>query len=121
MEPDYNAQDIVETGGTACPEDAAAPCPGCQRQKHRSPAEERDLIHRLNRIEGQIRGIRAMVERSAYCPDILVQTAAASAALGSFGRVLLARHIRSCVAEDLRQGKDETVDELIATIQKLMR
>ena len=62
-----------------------------------------------------------MVERSAYCPDILVQTAAASAALGSFGRVLLASHIRSCVAEDLRQGKDETVDELIATIQKLMR
>ena len=73
------------------------------------------------RIEGQIRGIRGMVEKDAYCPDILTQVAAASAALNSFSKVLLANHIKTCVAQDIREGKDETIDELLTTLQKLMR
>jgi DNA-binding FrmR family transcriptional regulator len=62
-----------------------------------------------------------MVEKSAYCPDILAQVAAATAALNSFGRELLAEHIRTCVAQDIRAGKDETIDELLSTLQKMMR
>ena len=73
-----------------------------------------------SRIEGQIRGIRGMVEKDAYCPDILTQVAAASAALNSFSKVLLANHIKTCVAQDIRDGKDETIDELLTTLQKLM-
>ena len=91
------------------------------RKKERSEQEYKDLIHRLNRIEGQIRGIRGMVERGIYCPDILVQSAAASAALNSFNRVLLANHIKSCVTQDIKDGKEETVEELLATLQKLMK
>ena len=79
------------------------------------------MIHRLNRIEGQIRGIRGMVEKEAYCPDILTQVAAASAALNSFSKVLLASHIKTCVAQDIRDGKNATIDELLTTLQKLMR
>ncbi len=93
----------------------------CHKTKERSEKEYKDMINRLSRIEGQIRGIKGMVERSAYCPEILVQVAAANAALNSFNKLLLANHIRTCVAEDIRNGKDETIDELVATIQKLMR
>ena len=93
----------------------------CHRTKQRSEQEYTDLIHRLNRIEGQIRGIKSMVERDAYCPEILTQVAAAHAALNSFNKVLLANHIRTCVAQDIREGKDETIDELVATMQKLMK
>ena len=96
-------------------------CPCTKRKKERPDAEYTDLIHRLNRIEGQIRGIRGMVERSAYCTDILTQVAAANAALSAFSRVLLAEHIRTCVAGDIRAGKDGTVEELIATLQRLMK
>jgi len=93
----------------------------CQKTKHREEKELRDLITRLNRIEGQIRGIRGMVERDAYCTDILTQVAAASAALSSFTKVLLSSHIKTCVASDIREGRDETVDELVNTLQKLMK
>ena len=96
------------------------PCETC-RKKERSPGEQRDLINRLSRIEGQIRGIRGMVERDAYCTDILTQVAAAGAALNGFTRVLLAEHIRTCVAQDIRDGRDETIDELVSTLQKLMK
>lgn len=91
------------------------------RTKHRDDKEERDLLNRLSRIEGQIRGIRGMVERSAYCPDILVQVAAVNAALNAFNKELLANHIRTCVADDIRAGKDEVIDELVRTLQKLMK
>ena len=91
------------------------------RTKERSAEEAKKLIHRLNRIEGQIRGIRNMVEKSAYCPDILIQVAAANAALNAFSKELLAQHIRTCVARDIREGRDETIDELVATLQKLMK
>lgn len=93
----------------------------CYKTKKRSEEEYKSLIHRLNRIEGQIRGIRGMVEKDAYCPDILVQVAAANAALNAFNKELLANHIRTCVAQDIRNGKDETIDELVATLQKLMK
>ncbi|MCH5266399.1 MAG: metal-sensing transcriptional repressor [Lachnospiraceae bacterium] len=93
----------------------------CHKVKERSEKEYKDLIHRLNRIEGQIRGIRGMVEKDAYCTDILVQVAAANAALNSFNRVLLANHIRTCVTKDILQGKEETVEELLVTLQKLMK
>lgn len=93
----------------------------CRKTKERSEKEYKDLIHRLNRIEGQVRGIKRMVEEDVYCTDILVQVSAVNAALNSFNKVLLANHIRTCVAEDIRQGKDETIDELVTTLQKLMR
>jgi len=96
-------------------------CPSCQKTKERSDKEYKDLIHRLNRIEGQIRGIKGMVERDAYCTDILIQVAAANAALNSFNRVLLSNHIKTCVTEDIRQGKEETVEELVEVLQKLMK
>ena len=92
-----------------------------RRQCEGSEEERKKLIHRLNRIEGQIRGIRGMVERDAYCPDILVQSAAVSAAVNAFNKDLIARHVRGFVARDLREGKDEVIDELAATLQKLMR
>ena len=93
----------------------------CTRKKMRSEEEKRALINRLNRIEGQIRGIRAMVEKDAYCPDVLTQASAASAALTGFARVLLSEHIRTCVVEDVRHGNDDTLDELLDTIQKWMK
>lgn len=93
----------------------------CHKTKERSDKEYKDLIHRLNRIEGQIRGIKGMVEKDAYCPDILVQVAAANAALNSFNKVLLANHIRTCVADDIREGHEETIDELVHVLQKLMK
>lgn len=93
----------------------------CHKTTERSEEEYRKLIHRLNRIEGQIRGIRGMVENNVYCTDILVQSAAVTAAVNAFNRELLASHIRSCVARDIRAGKDETIDELVATLQKLMK
>ncbi len=93
----------------------------CHKTKIRPEKEYKDLINRLNRIEGQVRGIRKMVENDIYCPDILIQVSAVNAALNSFNKVLLANHIRTCVADDIRAGKDETVDELVATLQKLMK
>ena len=93
----------------------------CHKTKERSEGEIKQLIHRLNRIEGQIRGIRGMVERDAYCTDILTQVAAANSALNAFTKQLLAEHIKTCVAQDIRAGKDETIDELVATLQKLMK
>lgn len=93
----------------------------CHKTKKRTEEEKKNLMNRLSRIEGQIRGIRGMVEKDAYCPDILVQTAAAGAAINAFVKKLLESHIRTCVAEDIREGKDETVDELVEMLQKLMK
>mgnify|MGYP003083639352 FL=1 len=96
-------------------------CHCSQRKKERSPEEYKKIIHRLNRIEGQIRGIKGMVENNAYCPDILIQSAAVNAAINAFNKELLANHIRTCVADDIRNGKDEAIDELVVTLQKLMK
>jgi len=96
-------------------------CPHCAKHKERSEKEYKDLINRLSRIEGQIRGIKGMVEEDCYCTDILVQVSAVTSALNSFNKVLLANHIKTCVAQDIKDGKEETVDELVTTLQKLMK
>lgn len=98
-------------------------CENClsNKTKIRTDEEYKRLMNRLNRIEGQIRGIKGMLEKNAYCTDILVQVSAVNAALNSFNRELLADHIKTCVAEDIRNGKDDTIDDLVATLQKLMR
>lgn len=96
-------------------------CNCCHKTKQRSEAELKSLINRLNRIEGQIRGIKGMVEKDAYCTDIITQVAAATAALNAFNRELLSTHIKTCVADDIKAGKNETVDDLLATLQKLMK
>ena len=93
----------------------------CTKTKKRTEEENTALIHRLNRIEGQIRGIRGMVENDAYCTDIITQVAAVSAALNAFNKQLLASHIRTCVSDDIRAGKDDVIDELVSTLQKLMK
>ena len=87
----------------------------------RAEEQKKKLVNRLKRLEGQIRGIRSMVENGAYCPDILIQSAAVNAAVNAFNKELLASHIRTCVAQDIRDGKDEVIDELVATLQKLMK
>lgn len=93
----------------------------CCKHTERSDEDRKKLIHRLNRIEGQIRGIRAMVERDAYCPDILVQSAAVNAAVNAFNKDLIAGHIHHCVVRDVREGNEEVIDELVNTLQKLMK
>ncbi len=93
----------------------------CEKMTMRSAQEQKKLLNRLNRMEGQIRGIKGMIEKNAYCSDILVQSAAVSAAMNAFNKELLASHIRSCVVRDIRDGKDEVVDELVCTLQKLMK
>ena len=104
-------------------EKKVCPC-CCEKHTARSEEEKKKLINRLKRIEGQIRGIIGiigMMENDAYCNDILIQSAAANAAVNAFNKELLASHIRTCVARDIREGKDETIDELVATLQKLMK
>ena len=96
-------------------------CCHCQKTKHRSDEEQKRLPHRLNRIEGQVRGLKDMLQKDAYCPDILIQVSAVSAALNSFSKELLATHIRTCVADGIRQGDDAGIDELVTTLQKLMK
>ena len=97
-------------------------CPHCSGMKKvRDGAEQRQLLNRLNLIEGQIRGVKKMLEEDAYCIDILNQVSAANCALNSFTKVLLASHVKSCVAEDVREGNTEKLDELVRTLQKLMK
>ena len=93
----------------------------CGKTKERSQEEYNKLIHRLNRIEGQVRGIRKMVENSAYCTDILTQTSAVTSAVNAFNKELLSSHMHSCVIKDIQEGKLETIDELAAIVQKLMK
>ncbi|MGN1130912.1 MAG: metal-sensing transcriptional repressor [Ruminococcus sp.] len=93
----------------------------CNKKKERTPEEYKSLINRLNRIEGQIRGIKGMVENDAYCTDILIQVSAVTSALNSFNKKLLESHIKTCVSNDIINGKTETVDELVEVLQKLMK
>ncbi len=92
----------------------------CHKTKERSSEEQKKLVNRLNRMEGQIRGLRGMVEKDAYCTDVLTQASAVKAALDAFCREVLSEHIRTCVADDLRQGKAETAEELIETLKRMM-
>lgn len=95
--------------------------PCCKKQKERTEAELKSLLNRLNRIEGQIRGIKNMCQCGAYCTDILTQVAAVRAALNSFNKELLSSHIHTCVAENIKKGDDGVIDELVVTLQKLMK
>ena len=92
-----------------------------ERVEERTPRECRDLTNRLSRIEGQVRGIKGMIEKDAYCTDVLIQVSAVNAALNSFNKVLLEGHIKNCVTQEILDGKRDTVDELVVTMQKLMR
>ncbi len=93
----------------------------CHKTKKRDEAEYKSLTNRLSRIEGQVRGIRKMLDEDAYCPDILIQVSAINAALNAFNKELLANHIRTCVADDIKNGNDMIIDELVTTLQKLMK
>lgn len=110
MEEEMMKQEMAE-------EEAACEC----KHKHRDPKEERDLINRLSRIEGQVRGVKAMVQDERYCTDILMQVSAVQSALNSFSARLLASHIKSCVVEEIQNGNEETViDELCETIKRMI-
>ena len=112
MEKMENGEDKDRIEGRNAEEGQEGDC--CYKKKERKEKE-------YNRIEGQIRGIKGMVESERYCTDILVQVAAVNAALNSFNKVLLANHIRSCVVNDIREGREETIDELVKTLQKVMK
>ena len=96
-------------------------CPMCHDEKHRADGEKQMLSNRLKRIEGQVRGIVGMVERDAYCVDILTQVQAVSSALTSFSAALLESHIKSCVKQDILDGRDEVLDELVRVISRFMK
>ncbi|MBO6010331.1 MAG: metal-sensing transcriptional repressor [Oscillospiraceae bacterium] len=96
-------------------------CKCSERKKVRGEQERRELMNRLKRIEGQVRGLQRMLDEDAYCPDILVQASAVNSALNGFCRTLLAEHLRTCVSEDIRDGREEAVDELMETLKNLMR
>lgn len=96
-------------------------CAHCAKKKERTEKEYKDLINRLNRIEGQVRGVKNMVENDAYCMDIITQASAIAAALNSFNKVLLSNHIKTCVVDNIREGNDEVVDELITMLKKSMK
>lgn len=116
-------EEIVEQEEGLClqEEEGKGACCCSHKTKDRSEKEYKDLMNRLSRIEGQVRGVKGMIEKDAYCTDILVQVSAIRAALNSFNKVLLENHIKTCVARDIREGKDETIEELVETLQKLMR
>ena len=94
-------------------------CEQCKK-KVRTPEEQKSLMNRLSRIEGQIRGLRKMIEENAYCIDVINQASAASNALVSFNKEVLSSHIRSCVADDIREGGGEKLDELVSTLSKML-
>lgn len=96
-------------------------CCNTGKTKHRDTVEYKALITRLNKIEGQVRGIKNMVESDRYCVDILTQVSAVQSALNSFNKILLSQHIKTCVVDDIKSGNDEVVDELLNTIQKIMK
>lgn len=93
----------------------------CHKTKHRDSNENKDLKNRLSRIEGQVRGIKTMIDEERYCVDVLTQVSAIQSALNSFNKILLSNHIKSCVVEDIKAGNEEVVDELCKTILKLMK
>jgi len=112
MSEHRNHMDEMRKVGECC-------CSG--KHKERDEKEYKDLMNRLKRIEGQVRGVEGMLENNAYCTDILIQVSAITSALNSFNKVLLANHMRTCVADNIREGNDEVIDELVTTLQKLMK
>ncbi len=115
-------KDKEEKCATPGKENGSRTCCCCGEKTTDRPDEQKKaLLNRLKRIEGQVRGIQTMVENNAYCNDILMQSAAVNAAMNAFNRELLASHIRTCVVRDIRQGDDAIIDELVTTLQKLMK
>ena len=110
----YNVTEVIKMEETNC-------CECCKKTKERSEAEYKSLINRLKRIEGQVRGLKRMLDENAYCTDILTQAAAVSSAVNAFSKELLGNHIRSCVADNIRMGNDEIIDELLDTLRKVMK
>ncbi len=112
----------MEQEYSVCPHchEERLPCMQC-KTKERDPSEQKKLINRLNRISGQVSGIKNMVENNAYCTDILIQVSAVTAALNSFNKELLGEHIRTCVANNIRNGNDDVIDELVSALAKLMK
>lgn len=101
---------------------AGEKCPHCSgKHKARDEREKKELMNRLKRIEGQVRGLEGMLENDAYCTDIIMQVTAVTSALNSFNKVLLGNHIKTCVADNIRAGNDDVIDELTQTLQKLMK
>lgn len=113
--------DLISKAPAAQEPEAACSCQCTTRHKHREAAEYDALLRRLSRIEGQVRGIRGMVEKEAYCTDILTQVSAVQAALNAFARELLGNHIKTCVVRDIQDGKLDVVDDLLSTLQKMMK
>ncbi len=115
-------EENMENNKECDPEEMSGCCPHCSgKHKAREDKEKKDLMNRLKRIEGQVRGVEGMLENDAYCTDILMQVSAITSALNSFNKVLLANHMKTCVADGIREGNDEVIDELVVTLQKLMK
>ena len=114
-------EEIQEVQKEAQQENSNRCCHCMEKHTLRSEEQKKALINRLKRIEAQVRGVQQMLEKDAYCNDILVQSAAISAAMNAFNKEILATHIHTCVVRDIREGRDEVVDELVSTIQKLMK
>jgi DNA-binding FrmR family transcriptional regulator len=91
------------------------------RQSHHSDKTKNNLISRLNRIEGQIRGLKGLIEKDTYCDDVLNQISSVQSALNGVGKLLLEHHMKSCVIERIQEGELEVIDELLITINKLMK
>lgn len=121
MREKENAQDFMEDFAVFEKPEAGGELGCCQKKKHRESGEYRNLLNRLSRIEGQVRGVKNMVEEERYCVDILTQVSAIQSALNSFNKELLSNHIKTCVVEDIQSGNEQVVDELCETIKKLMR
>ena len=103
-------------------EELQGACPHCSgKTKHRDDKEYKDMMNRLKRIEGQVRGVEGMLENDAYCTDILTQVSAITSALNSFNKALLANHMKTCVVDNIKEGNEEVIDELVTTLQKLMK
>jgi DNA-binding FrmR family transcriptional regulator len=119
------SEEIMESG--CCGTDSTGEdmkescCCSSGKTKERTDKEYKDLMNRLKRIEGQVRGVEGMLENNAYCTDILTQVSAITSALNSFNKALLANHMKTCVVDNIREGNEEVIDELVVTLQKLMK
>ena len=119
--PETSAAEVSAPAAADCCAQAETEPAACCRHKDRTPAEHKALLNRLSRIEGQVRGIHTMLDKDVYCADILVQVAAVNAALNGFSKELLGQHIRTCVADDLKAGETQKLDELLQLLPRLMK
>jgi CsoR family transcriptional regulator, copper-sensing transcriptional repressor len=94
---------------------------GSHRKSHHSDKVKSNLVTRLNRIEGQIRGIKGLIEKDTYCDDVITQISATQSALNSVAKILLEGHLKTCVLERIQEGDEEVLDEVLVTIHKLMK